>query len=277
MSKIGIETYYNTIHYVNDLSLYHLLFNIKYVNDNGEVKENDDTNGYMFMINDNSSELDNNSINNMNKIFKDFTGKESLFKSIKYKNKNVEVFDNYTLVTYTFKTKKDIYYYFDDDNIISYSDTINNKGVIKVDDVNTSYNISSTNKVIVFYSHYDESTKDGLFYTFDSKKFNEGLDYLKTKQVDIKEFKEDYIKAECNTSSNSYIYTSIPYDEGWSVYVNGKRINTYKYKDTFLMFDINEGENIIELKYNIPHFKLGLILSICSLFAFGLLYLISKK
>ena len=50
-----------------------------------------------------------------------------------------------------------------------------------------------------------------------------------------------------------------------------------KYKDTFLMFDIPDGNNTIELKYSVNHLGTGIIFSIISLVSYGLLYYLEKR
>lgn len=37
-------------------------------------------------------------------------------------------------------------------------------------------------------------------------------------------FDRDYIAADINLNDERYIFTSIPYDKGWKVYVNGEKV-----------------------------------------------------
>ena len=61
------------------------------------------------------------------------------------------------------------------------------------------------------------------------------------------------------------IYTSIPYDEGWNVYIDGERTDTFLIGNSLLGFDINDGDHEITLVYKIPYFKTGMGISIGSL------------
>lgn len=270
LDKLGIYTYYNCIYYINDLDIYHLLFNIKYVYNDGEISENNDSIGYMYMIDNNDSSLDGNYVENLNSMFKDLTGLDDLYKVQDYKNKSIEKIENDdTKVTYTFKTKKDIYYVFNDTRIMCLEingETIKNDGL-----TNISFGKMSSDTITIIYNSYDNN-KDGNFYTYDQDKFNEGVNLLKQKTINVTEFKEDYIKGNCETDKDIHVYTSIPYDKGWSVYVNGKEVDTYKYKDSLLMFDISKGNNEIELKFNISHLNIGIITSIISMVLMGVLY-----
>ena len=59
------------------------------------------------------------------------------------------------------------------------------------------------------------------------------------------------------------IMTTIPYDEGWQVYVNGEKTETYRTLDALMTFDIDDaGEHDIELKYMPKIYKVGIILSV---------------
>ena len=72
------------------------------------------------------------------------------------------------------------------------------------------------------------------------------------------------------------IYTSIPYDKGWKVYVNNKEIKTFKINNSLLGFDLNKGKNKIELKYVPNNLDIGLSISITTVI-FSITYLIIKK
>ena len=61
------------------------------------------------------------------------------------------------------------------------------------------------------------------------------------------------------------IYTSIPYDEGWKVLVDGKEVKTEKFADSLLMFKAGKGKHKIKIVYTPPLQKLGLIISIISI------------
>ena len=63
------------------------------------------------------------------------------------------------------------------------------------------------------------------------------------------------------------MYTSIPYDKGWKVLIDGIETKTYKIGDAVLGFDINKGDHTIELEYSIPYLKEGALISITSLAA----------
>ena len=61
------------------------------------------------------------------------------------------------------------------------------------------------------------------------------------------------------------MFTSIPYDEGWKLKVDGEKKNYIKVLNGFIAVELEEGQHIIEFKYTPPGFKCGIIISLISL------------
>ena len=58
---------------------------------------------------------------------------------------------------------------------------------------------------------------------------------------------------------------TIPYDEGWRVYVDGEETEIYKGLGTFISFYVSGGVHDIELKYFPKGLKAGAAISLISL------------
>ena len=75
------------------------------------------------------------------------------------------------------------------------------------------------------------------------------------------------------TDDSSVMFTSIPYDKGWTVKVDGKVVETRKIWNSLLGFAITNGEHTIELSFIPEGWKIGVVISIVSLIVFfGLIY-----
>ena len=122
----------------------------------------------------------------------------------------------------------------------------------------------------------NEFDNDLYIYSVNEDKLNELNKTLVDNMVYINEFKENKINAYVNSGEGT-IFTSIPYDEGWKVYIDGKKVNTFEIGNALLGFDVTEGEHNIELKYEIPCFKIGCVISISSLGCVVIYYLLKKK
>lgn len=111
-------------------------------------------------------------------------------------------------------------------------------------------------------------------YIFDYNVYLNEINKLKKNQLNIEIFKDDYIKG--TITDGGTMFFSIPYSDYWNVYVDGKKIETFKIFDVFLGADIDEGKHIVELKYEINNFKYGLLLSVISFVSF-IIYIFYKK
>ena len=79
------------------------------------------------------------------------------------------------------------------------------------------------------------------------------------------------------TEKDGVMLFSIPYDEGWSVTLDGEKVSTQKAAGYLLCFDISEGEHEIELSYTVPGIKEGAFISFLLLLVFVGLVLYKKK
>ncbi len=92
-----------------------------------------------------------------------------------------------------------------------------------------------------------------LFYNLDMPLFDKAMAELTDEILVTDEGCSDsHITGRLQTKTdNKMILTTIPYDEGWTVKVDGKAVDIYKtMNDTFIAFDIETaGEHTIELTY----------------------------
>ena len=84
---------------------------------------------------------------------------------------------------------------------------------------------------------------------------------------------DDNIFGTLSTSTTEQtILSTIPYDEGWHVYVDGQQVEIYEALDSLLAFNIADaGEHTLELKYMPSIYKLGSALSLGAIIAFILI------
>lgn len=75
------------------------------------------------------------------------------------------------------------------------------------------------------------------------------------------EFSDAYIKGSIEVTEAGRLIFSIPYESGWTVYVDGKETETLGFKEAFLSVYLEEGIHEIELKYMTPGLEMGAIIS----------------
>ncbi|UKI58736.1 MAG: YfhO family protein [Clostridium sp.] len=73
--------------------------------------------------------------------------------------------------------------------------------------------------------------------------------------------------------------TSLPYDKGYIVYVDGKKVETEMVNTFALGFKLDKGNHNIKITYNSPFKNIGIILSILGivLYIFDNYKIIKKK
>lgn len=72
------------------------------------------------------------------------------------------------------------------------------------------------------------------------------------------------------------IFTTIPYDEGWQIFVDGERAELLKTCDALIAFRVDAGDHRIVMKYRPSAFTAGLIITLCSL-ALCIAFLVLQK
>lgn len=89
-------------------------------------------------------------------------------------------------------------------------------------------------------------------YRVDLDALNEGYSILKQNAAEITEFEEDYIKATVTAPKDCLLYSSIPYDEGWTVRIDGVEISKDDYcsvGNAYLAIKLPKGEHTVEYKF----------------------------
>ena len=89
--------------------------------------------------------------------------------------------------------------------------------------------------------------------------------------------KGDTLEGTITMEEDGYFVTSIPYDKGFTVYVDGKEVEYETVNHAFLGFLLEKGEHQIEMIYEAPLKKIGMITSIIGFVIFIGILVIDKK
>ena len=104
--------------------------------------------------------------------------------------------------------------------------------------------------------------------TVNDDDFVEGYNQLKQDSLQIDSFKETEIKGTINASDDGIIYTSINYDTGWSVYIDGEKVredDIIAIGDALLGVRVSKGNHTVTFKYTPDGLILGAIVSALAL------------
>ena len=129
-----------------------------------------------------------------------------------------------------------------------------------------SYNDGEEIKVKIKLVRSRLTIKEIQVYSCNMDNFEEIYENLSSSTIENTDYKDGYLKGDVTvTADKTLLYTSIPYDEGWTLKVDGKDYEYIKILNGFIGVDLEEGQHNIEFKYNLPGFKVGLSISIISL------------
>lgn len=123
------------------------------------------------------------------------------------------------------------------------------------------------------------SVKKNLAY-FEIDEYHELFEEIRrvSPQFNISDdYTEDHLKGTISTAKgNQTILTTIPYDEGWNVYVDGKEVEIYETLDALMAFDITTaGEHTLEMKYMPDEYLVGAFISTIGIIIFAALVLLT--
>lgn len=136
------------------------------------------------------------------------------------------------------------------------------------------YTLDSNNLDISFSkgTHYIKKVE---LYNFDYFEFIDNLDYDEFK---VEKVSGDSLSGNIDVRGSGYFHLSIPYDEGFKIYLDGEVIDYEKVNETFIGFPISKGEHKIMIEFEAPNSFFGRVLSLSGIIIFiGILIYQRKK
>lgn len=171
--------------------------------------------------------------------------------------------------------------------------TANGKSVGKWGDNNTwrivsigDFNKSDLELKLTIKNDYDnfyikQNLQKPFIYSLDMEVFTEAITRLQqgNVQIDPENYREDYLPGTITTTNaNQLITTTIPFDKGWQVTVDGKKVETVELANALVGYYIEvPGEHEIEMRYCPKELVLGVVVSIVATAAFFLLIFFENK
>lgn len=181
-------------------------------------------------------------------------------------------------ITYNLTVKKtgQLYYYMSSEDENRVEILLNGERVIDTNIENGyRYNVIDLGRfekgdkveLKVILLNYSVKFKDAMFYTLNENVLNEIYNKLnKNDKLIVGENKGNYLKTSINvTGDNQILYTSIPLDKGFTILVDGKKVEPEPIFDTLIGLKLEQGSHTIEFKYVPRGFKSGVTISIISI------------
>ncbi len=162
---------------------------------------------------------------------------------------------------YNIEESKNYYLYLDfgdfDNVTISYDNVAYNHDFDSEHLVGIGYVEAGTTVTVEMPFESDAPTSGRInlkLYGIDMDKFEQGYNKLKAGEWNVTAFTDTRITGTVHADEDCLFYTSIPYDEGWQVMIDGKKIGVdtlreCKIGNGFLGVSLTQGDHTIEMKY----------------------------
>lgn len=219
---------------------------------------------------ENQNNLLNNMLDNNKRYFKVYEIEPVKGNTYKYKLNNEDMLYLYMSI-YSEESKMNIDIYINEKNVSNLN--FNDFGIQKIKNEwknqEITLNFDVKGNVQIFTAP--------LLYYLDQETLENDLKTLKENEFKLKKVSNTYINGTIDVKDdNKVLFTSIPYDKGWTVKVDGKKVKVQKLYNTFLGVKLKEGKHKVEFEYSTPGLKLGTSISIISI-VLMILYLKHEK
>jgi hypothetical protein len=125
-----------------------------------------------------------------------------------------------------------------------------------------------------YENEYDYRDALDTFY-YDANELEKDALALMNKAVENYEETKNGFSASITLEKDNLVFFSIPYDEGWSATVNGKKVDVERVNKGFMAVPVTAGESQIEFTYKTPGLYHGALITLSAIFVWVLYTVIS--
>lgn len=106
------------------------------------------------------------------------------------------------------------------------------------------------------------SMKKEWFYYFDTEKYKPYYKQFKKHGLHVTKWDDGRIEGTVMVGKNPILYLSIPYNDGWKIYVDGKEVKKLSLcSGSFLGVRLTGGMHKVQILYQEPLLKFGIVIS----------------
>ncbi len=116
-----------------------------------------------------------------------------------------------------------------------------------------------------------------LFYQLDENLLAESINTLKQHPWNITEASGNHLEGTITADNGQIMLTSIPYEPGWTIKVDGEKVEPYEIAQALIGVPVSAGTHTVEMTYYPPGMKLGYVTLIIGIGCIVVFYLYDKK
>ena len=102
---------------------------------------------------------------------------------------------------------------------------------------------------------------NAYFGYVDFEKFDSQFAGINRDKVIVNEAVDGYVNLSTNVEESEMVITTVPYEDGWTLLIDGKEEEIVPYQDAFIAINVPSGSHTCELKFTAPGFKAGAAIS----------------
>ena len=152
---------------------------------------------------------------------------------------------------------------------------------VQGDKVNVELKLYNVGDYNTNYDNIYFSTESDFYFFFSNYEAqNEALELLHNAAINIEDYSNTMIKGTINLpEGQELILTTIPYDEGWNCYIDGKKVDITCALGSLIAVESTAGEHEIEFRYMPKLYVLGFVASGVGIISFAgiIVYTVMKK
>lgn len=130
--------------------------------------------------------------------------------------------------------------------------------------LNIGYKLKGNIDVSLEFNNINDGILDFYAYHINDNKFKEFYNKINENKLKVEKYSDTSIFGDINSDYKGTMFTTLSYDKGFTVFVDGKRVKTKKLLNAYLGFDIEKGKHKIKVVYYPYMQKQGLTISIIS-------------
>ena len=131
--------------------------------------------------------------------------------------------------------------------------------------------VTTSNQLKVTLSKGNYIIKNIKMHTLPASALHQQVDPLETKKT------SNVLEGNINVSKDGYFITRIPYEKGYTMYIDNKKVNAEKVNQAFLGCRISKGTHQIKITFTPPGYTLACIISTIGVILLALFYIYPRK
>ncbi len=130
-----------------------------------------------------------------------------------------------------------------------------------------------------FEQSYDDLYELNNIIVCSTEDLNEIQQYISKDRVSLTNihYGGNQLTGEVQTSENSFMVITLPFDEGWKIMINGSEVKKFNVNGGFIGIPLLKGDNVIEMYFMPDGFKEGLLLSAVGVLIAIIIFIAEKR